>query len=315
MPLYSVPDRSHGYCVDDNARALIFASRLGSLGERHLSEKVTARFAAFIQHAWNPDNGRFRNFMSYERRWLEDIGSEDSHGRTLWALGECARSDTAASRRQWAGALFRTALPAVEKFQSPRAWAFTLLGLDAYCEANAPDQAVTACRDLLADRLMSSLAAVETPDWVWFENLLAYDNARLPEALLLTGLATKTPAYVDAGLRSLRWLMTRQTAPTGHFRPVGTESFGVPWQSPKRFDQQPVEAAATISACLTAWRANNAGEWEVGAMRAFSWFLGDNDLACPLVDLSDRQLFGWASSRPVAARTRGRNRFSPIFSG
>src|SRR5206468_8248151 len=206
--------------------ALIFASRLGSLGERHLSEKVTARFAAFIQHAWNPDNGRFRNFMSYDRRWLEAIGSEDSHGRTLWALGECARSDTAASRRQWAAALFRAALPAVETFQSPRAWAFTLLGLDAYCEANAPDQAVTACRNILADRLMSSLASVETPDWVWFENLLAYDNARLSEALLLTGLATRTPAYIDAGLRSLRWLMTQQTAPTGHFRPVGTESFG-----------------------------------------------------------------------------------------
>jgi glycosyltransferase involved in cell wall biosynthesis len=282
--VYSVPDRSHGYCIDDNARALIVAARLASLGERHLSERITARFAAFIQHAWNPDNGRFRNFMSYDRRWLEDVGSEDSHGRTLWALGECARSDPTASRRQWAATLFRTALPAVETFQSPRAWAFILLGLDAYCEASAPDQATTACRDMLAQRLMSSLAAVETADWVWFENLLAYDNARLPEALLLTGLGTKSPVYIDAGLRTLRWLMAQQTAPTGHFRPVGTESFGVAWQPPKRFDQQPVEAAATISACLTAWRANSTGEWEVGALRAFSWFLGDNDLACPLVE-------------------------------
>lgn len=283
---YSVADRSHGYCVDDNARALIFTARLASLGERHLSERITARFAAFIQHAWNPDNGRFRNFMSYDRRWLENVGSEDSHGRALWALGECTRSDPAASRRQWAAALFRTALPAVGTFQSPRAWAFALLGLDAFCEANAPDQAITACRDKLAQRLMSSLAAAERPDWVWFENLLAYDNARLPEALLLAGLATKTPAYVDAGLRTLRWLMVQQTAPTGHFRPVGTESFGIAWQPPKRFDQQPVEAAATISACLTAWRANSTGEWEVGALRAFSWFLGDNDLACPLVELA-----------------------------
>lgn len=283
---YSVADRSHGYCVDDNARALIFTARLASLGERHLSERITARFAAFIQHAWNPDNGRFRNFMSYDRRWLENVGSEDSHGRALWALGECTRSDPAASRRQWAAALFRTALPAVGTFQSPRAWAFALLGLDAFCEANAPDQAITACRDELAQRLMSSLAAAERPDWVWFENLLAYDNARLPEALLLAGLATKTPAYVDAGLRTLRWLMVQQTAPTGHFRPVGTESFGIAWQPPKRFDQQPVEAAATISACLTAWRANSTGEWEVGALRAFSWFLGDNDLACPLVELA-----------------------------
>jgi len=122
------------------------------------------------------------------------------------------------------------------------------------------------------------------PGWVWFENLLAYDNARLSEALLLTGLTTKTPAYVDAGLRTLRWLMTQQTAPSGHFRPVGTQSFGIPWQPPARFDQQPVEAAASISACLTAWRTDSAEEWEIGALRAFSWFLGDNDLACPLVD-------------------------------
>lgn len=282
--VYSVPDRSHGYCIDDNARALIFAARLASLGERHLSERLTARFAAFIQHAWNPYSGRFRNFMSYDRQWLEISGSEDSHGRTLWALGECTRSDRAAPRRHWAGALFRAALPVVETFHSPRAWAFTLLGLDAYCEANPPEQTITACRELLAQRLMSSLATVETPDWVWFENLLAYDNARLSEALLLTGLATETPAYIDAGLRTLRWLMAQQTAPTGHFRPVGTESFGVVRQPPKRFDQQPVEAAATISACLTAWRANSTGEWEVGALRAFSWFLGDNDLACPLIE-------------------------------
>ena len=131
--VHSVPDRAHGYCLDDNARALLFSSALPNSGEEDLSETITARFAAFIQHAWNPDSLRFRNFMSYDRRWLEDVGSEDSHGRTLWALAECARKDTDPSRRRWAAALFKTALPSVEEFSSPRAWAFTLLGLDAYC--------------------------------------------------------------------------------------------------------------------------------------------------------------------------------------
>ena len=196
--VHSVPDRAHGYCVDDNARALLFSSALASSGEAQLPETLTARFAAFIQHAWNPDTRRFRNFMSYDRRWLEELGSEDSHGRTLWALGECARNDTDPSRRRWAAALFKTALPVVEEFSSPRAWAFTLLGLDAYCAVVAGDLFANRMRGLLADRLMSMLAARKTKDWLWFEDVLAYDNARLPQALIQTGLGTRTPRYVEA---------------------------------------------------------------------------------------------------------------------
>ena len=192
--VHSVPDRSHGYCVDDNARALLFSSALSNSGEAQLSETMTARFAAFIQHAWNPDTRRFRNFMSYDRRWLEESGSEDSHGRTLWALAECARKDTDPSRRRWAAALFKTALPAVEEFSSPRAWAFSLLGLDAYCTLVGGDLFANRVRKLLADRLMALFSATETKDWVWFEDLLAYDNARLPQALIQTGLTTQTPA-------------------------------------------------------------------------------------------------------------------------
>jgi glycosyltransferase involved in cell wall biosynthesis len=283
--VHSVPDRSHGYCVDDNARALLLACALNNPGEQRLSEVLTARFAAFVQHAWNRDTGRFRNFMSFNRDWLEDSGSEDSHGRTLWALGECAHRDASPSRRLWASALFAEALPTAETFRSPRAWAFTLLGLGSYCAVTSDDLRAQEVRRFLADRLMSALTAVETQDWVWFEDGLAYDNARLSQALMLTGMATQTPAYVDAGLRSLRWLMTRQTAPEGHFRPVGTAGFGERRQHPRAFDQQPVEATATIAACLTAWRANGDAEWEATATNVFAWFLGSNDLSVALVDL------------------------------
>jgi glycosyltransferase involved in cell wall biosynthesis len=282
--VHCVPNRAHGYCVDDNARALLFASALANSGEPQLSETVIARFAAFIQHAWNPDARRFRNFMSYDRRWLEEQGSEDSHGRTLWALAECARKDTDPSRRRWAAALFKIALPIVEEFSSPRAWAFALLGLDAYCTLVAGDHVAYLVRRLLADRLISLLSATESNEWGWFEDLLAYDNARLPQALILTGLTTGTPQYVETGLRTLRWLMGHQTTSLGYFRPVGTNSFGRLRRRPEAFDQQPVEALATISACLAAQRADAAAEWPAGALRAFAWFLGENDLHTALVD-------------------------------
>jgi len=282
--VHSVPDRSHGYCVDDNARALLFSCALTKFGEMQLSATVTARFAAFIQHAWNPDTRRFRNFMSYDRHWLEESGSEDSHGRTLWALAECACEDADPSRRRWAAALFKTALPAVEKFSSPRAWAFSLLALDAYCTLVGGDLFANRLRRMLADRLMALFSAVATSEWVWFEDLLAYDNARLPQALIQTGLTTQTRSYVEVGLRSLRWLMSLQTASSGYFRPIGTRSFGRLRQKPQPFDQQPIEAAATISACLAAARADDGAEWAVAAMRAFRWFLGENDLQTPLIN-------------------------------
>jgi glycosyltransferase involved in cell wall biosynthesis len=283
--VHCVPDRHHGYCVDDNARALLLACALNNSGEERLPEALTARLTGFVQHAWNPDTRRFRNFMSFDRRWLEDRGSEDSHGRTLWALGECAHSDASPSRRSWAASLFAEALPTVEAFLSPRAWAFTLLGLDAYCAAVAKDSFAGRFRHLLADRLIFMMRAVETKDWVWFEDVLAYDNARLPQSLIVTGISTGAPAYVDAGLRSLRWLMTIQKAPSGCFRPVGSDSFGHKRKPPKAFDQQPLEATATISACLAASRADCNPEWRAGASRAFAWFLGNNDLSMPLADL------------------------------
>jgi glycosyltransferase involved in cell wall biosynthesis len=282
--VHSVPDRLHGYCVDDNARALLLACALNAPGERPLEDMLTARFAAFVQHAWNPDVRRFRNFMGFDRTWLEDQGSEDSHGRTLWALGECSRTDASPLRRRWAAALFAQALPTAINLHSPRTAAFTLLGLDAYCDVVPGDHRAREIRGILSDRLMSALEQVETPGWLWFEESLAYENARLPQALIVTGVATRTPRYVEAGLRSLRWLMTLQTTSTGHFRPVGTASFGEHRKPPSAFDQQPVEATATLAACLAAWRADDDAEWKTIATKVFSWFLGDNDLSVALVD-------------------------------
>lgn len=282
--VHSVPDRHHGYCVDDNARALLLSCALQRAGGPRFSETQTGRFAAFVQHAWNPDTHRFRNFMSFDRTWLESAGSEDSHGRALWALATCMARDISPARQRWAAKLFKTALPAVASFRSPRAWAFTLLGLDEYCAIAPEDPVAREMRDQLAQRLRSLLAATQTDGWRWFEGSLAYDNARLPQALIVTGVATRNPSMLNAALESLSWLVTVQTTPHGRFRPVGTESYGRERRPALPFDQQPLEATATIAACLAAWRARGAAEWLAQARSAFAWFVGDNDLDVPLID-------------------------------
>jgi glycosyltransferase involved in cell wall biosynthesis len=282
--VHSVPDRSHGYCVDDNARALLVACALNSPGEEPLSERLTARFASFVQHAWNPDARRFRNFMSFDRRWLEATGSEDSHGRVLWALGQCVHADASKLRRKWAAGLLAEAVDPAAGFHSPRACAFTLLGLEAYALAFPKDYRFRELQHLLAGRLVAMLAHVESDDWVWFEDGLSYDNARLPQALIVTGISSDCPAYVSAGIRSLRWLMRMQTTEEGHFRPVGTRSFCAGRVLPERFDQQPLEAAAAISACTVAWHADGDPKWKADAARAFAWYLGSNDLSLPLAN-------------------------------
>jgi len=282
--VFSVPDRSHGYCVDDNARALLLSSLLSKAAEIGVTDRMTASFAAFVEHAWNPDAGRFRNFMSYDRRWLEDEGSEDSHGRTLWALGCCALNDTDAPRRRWASALFAKAMSVTLDFRSPRAWAFTLLGLNDYCRANLYDPHARMLRVRHAENLMDLERRVSKNGRLWFEEGLSYENARLSQALIVTGLSTKVSAYVETGLATLQWLMGQQTAAAGHFRAIGTDGFFEIGEPPKPFDQQPVEATATISACLAAYEATSDKHWIEVANRNLNWFTGSNDHGISLVD-------------------------------
>lgn len=285
--VYAIPDRDHGYCIDDNARALLLCCSLTKGPDASLADRLSSTFAAFIQHGWNPGNRRFRNFMGFNRQWLEHAGSEDSHGRTLWALGTCSACAGPPERARWAKGLFSEALEGVADFTSPRAWAFTLFGLAPYCAAYPEDHAAARMRVQLAGRLEGLLRANQTPEWTWFEDVLSYDNARLSQSLIVTGAAIGSPYLVDAGLRSLRWLISMQTAPEGHFRPVGSHGFLQPPRSlPQPFDQQPLEACATIAACITAQGVDTDFPWRAEAERAFDWFLGGNDLSIELVDVA-----------------------------
>lgn len=274
--IHGVPDRRHGYCVDDNARALMLMHRLDGQILRETAHLTTV-FASFVQHAWNPDKREFRNFMGFQRNWLEDIGSEDSCGRTIWAIGITARRAQDAGMRRWASELFAETAPSALGFQSPRAIAFAMLGAASLAKAQPRHKLADAIMRQGANRLTELHAAVARPDWNWFEDVLAYDNCRLPEAMLRAGVHLGDDDMIAIGLETLGWVMGMQTAPQDHFRPVGSNSFGQSYVRPKVFDQQPVEIWATIDAAAAAWDVTRDPHWLIHARRAYDWFDGHND--------------------------------------
>jgi glycosyltransferase involved in cell wall biosynthesis len=282
---FTVPNFAEGYCTDDNARALVLAMLLKKLGRS--SPRLNTRavtYAAFLNHAFDPVRGRFRNFMSFDRRWLEEAGSEDCHGHALWALGLCVAQAGHGSFQKLAAQLFEQSLPAVSDFVSPRAWATTLLGFDGYLNRLSGDRRVTQFRELLTARLMQRFADAGTGDWHWFEEIVSYGNAKLSHALILSGRAMNDAAMIETGLKTLRWLILLQTSETGALRPVGSNGFYPRGQKRALFDQQPIEAQVTVSACIEAYQATNDPFWLAEARRAFEWFLGRNDLGLALYD-------------------------------
>jgi glycosyltransferase involved in cell wall biosynthesis len=279
--LFSVPDRRHGYCVDDNARALILMHRLPGPVDAERAA-LTSVYAAFLAHAWNDDERRFRNFMSFERTWLEPRGSEDSHGRSVWAVATTAVHAADPGQRRWAAKLTERLFEGDDGVASPRAVAFVVLGLSALVEARFGGNPIRRLLAAKADRLARLFRRNTGNGSPWFEPYLSYDNARLPEALIRAGAALDIGPMVAAGVEALSWLASRQTGPRGCFQPVATIDFGRPLAARNLFDQQPVEAAATIDACQAAWMATGDRKWIEEAQRAYAWFLGGNTLMTPL---------------------------------
>jgi glycosyltransferase involved in cell wall biosynthesis len=284
--IYSIPDRRHGYCIDDNARALMLVAKMDGLDDV-TRDKWMSVYASFVQFAWNPDTRRFRNFMNFDRSWCEQEGSEDSNGRALWALGVTACAAKTQKYRDWAGVMFdRTASVALE-LGSPRAHAFAMLGAAAMLEAHPQHAMSRTILERFGDDLAALLEEARRPEWSWFEIVLAYDNARLPEAMIRAGLALGREDFIRLGLETLDWIVARQTSPEGRFRAVGTESFGRVYSEPLPFDQQPLEAQATVDACAAAFDATGDMRWLDEANRAYRWYLGANDLDLPLASVED----------------------------
>ena len=289
--IFTIPNRGEGYTTDDNARALILTVLLEQPREEQPAENGSAvpdsaiRYLAFLQHAFNAATGRFKNFLAYDRRWNETDGSEDCHGRVLWALGTVLGRPGDHGLRGAAGRLFESSLPAAVEFSSPRAWAYTLLGIHEYLTSYPGDRGAQKTRSVLSRRLLQMYESIRQPDWKWFEDVLAYGNARLPQSMLLVGSACSDDRMVSVGLESLDWLLeTQRLEPGGHFVPIGSQGFYRQGGERARFDQQPLEAAGAVSACLQAYRITGDSRWRSEAWSAFNWFLGDNDLQLPLYD-------------------------------
>jgi glycosyltransferase involved in cell wall biosynthesis len=286
--IFSVPNSSEGYTTDDNARALIVSTlldedpaRMGILETSQLS----SRYLAFLWLAFNTETGRFRNFLGYDRQWTEYSGSDDSHGRALWSLGKVLGHSRNAGLRGAAGRLFEAAVPATLTFTSPRAWAFCILGMQAYLDWFPGDRAIQGARNSLANRLLDIYERTHSATWRWFEKSLSYSNARLPQALILAGWRSGNQRMIEAGMDSLKWLVAEQHRDDPEvFVPIGSNGFFIEGSEKARFDQQPVEACATVSACLEVYTLTEEVQWFEEAQRVFRWFLGKNDLQVPLYD-------------------------------
>ncbi len=289
--IFTIPNRAEGYTTDDNARGLIFTVLLAELS-KDKSEKAdpvaavfSARYLSFLEHAFNPANGRFKNFLGYDRQWKEEVGSEDCHGRALWSLGTVLGRSGNQALRSAAGRLFEFSLPAAVGIYSPRAASYTLLGIQEYLNSYPGDRDAQKLRSVLALRLLAMYESVRRPDWRWFENVVAYGNARLPQALLVVGSACSDDRMISAGLEALDWLLKAQHCENSqHFVPIGSQGFYHDGGEKARFDQQPIEAAGAVSAALEAFRVTGDHRWRSDAWSAFNWFLGDNDLQLPLYD-------------------------------
>ena len=284
--LFDVPRYQEGYCLDDNARALLLMTLLDEASgvSAKQSRSSSARYLAFVTFALDQRTHRFRNFMSYARLWLEDNGSEDSHARALWALGTVAGRSGEPNRQGLANELFRQALQPLAAFTSPRAWAHALLGLNEYLRAFPEEASAQSLRRHLAEKLCALYRSHATPDWQWFEHSLTYDNARLSQALIVTGEALGSEETSSLGLCSLQWLAVAQSSTDGYFSPVGSNGFHSKGGVKAEFDQQPLEAAAMVSASLDALRVSGDAQWARYARSAFDWFLGQNHLGLPLYD-------------------------------
>jgi len=282
---YTIPDRTHGYCTDDNARALLVAA----MGQKYLPANgqglgvLSGHYLGFLLYAYNEKNGRFRNFMTYSRKWLEEAGSEDAHGRALWCLGKAVAYLDDPGHLAMSTTLFKKALRVAEDFRSPRAIAFCLVGLHAYLHTFSGDSDVRRILEVLAERLFKQFKNHGTDDWPWLENAVNYANGKLPHALLICGHRLQRDDMTDMGLGVLKWLLSIQTEDK-HFVPIGSNGWYERSGPRARFDQQPVETKDMVEACIEAFKITRDQVWFEGAVMCFNWFLGHNDLNMSLYD-------------------------------
>ncbi len=271
---YGIPDRRTGYTTDDNARAFLVALKLHELYGSRRAEELAAVYLAFLCHAQRED-GRFHNFMDYERRFVDEVGSEDCFGRCLWALGYCIACRGRDLFGVAAAEMFRRALPWVERLRAPRGKAFSLRGLYHYWQAHPDSEAIRRMCTHLANDLVMSFRRNSGPEWQWFERQLTYDNGILPSALMVAYRVTGKATFLEVGRKALEFLH-RMVMPSGILEPIGNRGWATADGYRAEFDQQPLEAGSMVDAYLCAWNVTKDTRYLKYATQAFGWFLGRN---------------------------------------
>lgn len=279
--LHGVPDPCHGYSVDDQARALMV-----TVAHAHHARQPLAReaytYLSYLRYAATEDGG-FHNFLAYDRRWLDTRGSDDAHGRVLWALAHAARFAPDEGLAAAAMFLFAQARPGIARLSFPRSWAFALFALYHYWQS-AHDPTVLDQARSLADRLLALYTAESSPGWQWFEPSVRYCNGSLPASLILASEITGVQRYRDVGLEVITWLFGVLFNAGGDLRLIGQNGWYPRGGVKARFDEQCVDAQGTVEAALIALRVTGAPHWRTYALAAFEWFHGRNSIGEPLLD-------------------------------
>ncbi len=284
--LYSTPDHRYGYCTEDNARALIVSAMYWDQTHDDSILRLMQTYLSFLAHAADEKTGRYRNYMRYDRHFSKEVGSEESHARAMWGLGMAVAYCPYESMIALATRLFARGLDVCETFTSPRAWAYTLVGIHAYLKRFSGDSEVRRHRSVLAEQLCKHFNDNVSDDWPWCQDVVTYSNGKLPHAMLMCGKWLVRNDMIDLGKKALAWLMDVQTGPEGYLSLIGNRGWYARDRKRARFDQLPVEAHSLLDACIEAYRVTREERWVSEARKAFNWFLGDNDMRAPLYDFT-----------------------------
>jgi hypothetical protein len=271
---YATPNKKEGYATDDNARALIAITNYFMLFNDLSVKKLIDTYLSLLLYMQRSD-GKMHNFLSYDRQLLDEIGSEDCMGRTLWACGYCLNSKLPEETKLLSKEVFDKLFCWTSSFTSPRTKAYSIMGLFHYLKAYPEDQNIKVNINVLAKQLTEQFELESSQGWNWFESYLTYCNARLPHSLFLAYEATGEDRYLQVALTSMKFLINTQTI-NELFVPIGNRGWYKKGSDRAIYDQQSVEAACTTEAAIAAFRNTNEEGYLIASYKAFEWFFGGN---------------------------------------
>lgn len=295
--IFSIPNRNEGYCIDDNARALLVIIMNKYLFQDPAADNLMNIYLSFIHYAYNEETGLFRNFMSYDRKWMEESGSEDSNGRTIFVLGYFIKNTANYSHLALCKMLFDSTIKNMEKFTALRSISHIIMGCIFYLQRFSGAREVKRICKKFLEKLNDSYIKNSGPEWKWFEDFLTYDNARLPQALIMGGSFFKNSTYLYHGIEALNWYIDNITdSNKNHMSLVGNDGWFFKGKEKAKYDQQPLEIVSIIDACYQAYLVTDEKEWISKIGITFSWFLGNNDRQEPMYDFTTGGCFDGLTS-------------------